>query len=117
MVQEIYPGADMEAVRNRPFIKNTLKENVKMFTAKDLHEKIKQSGECPNIDFWIEHTLVDKFKTNPNNVTISHSILNVNNWTRVGFIDAMNQRGFSVKHVPDQRDGDYYSITYPTQGR
>ena len=88
-----------------------------MFTAKDLHEQINKSNECPAIDFWIENTLVSKFKANPNNVTISSEILRVNDWTRTGFIQAMSERGFSVRYHSDQRDGDYYSITYPPQER
>lgn len=115
MVQEIYPGADMDAVRNRPFIKHVLKENVKMFTAKDLHEKIKQSNEYSNIDFWIANTLVDKFKANPNNVTLYVDVLIINQWTHIGFIKAMSERGFSVRYVFAQAGGDYYSITYPPQ--
>lgn len=87
-----------------------------MFTAKDLHEKIKQANECPAIDFWIEGTLVDRFKANPNNVTVSSDVLKVNNWTRAGFMYAMSERGFSVRYVSEQRDGDYYAITYPPQG-
>lgn len=86
-----------------------------MFTAKDLHERIKQANECPTIDFWIENTLVDKFKANPNNVTLSSDVLRVNKWTRVGFIQAMSERGFAVRYTSDQRDGDYYTVTYPPQ--
>lgn len=88
-----------------------------MFTAKDLHNKIQESNECPQIDFWIENTLVDRFKSNPHNVTVAVSVLKVNNWTKTGFELSMNERGFHVKLVSDQRDGDYYSITYPPQSR
>jgi hypothetical protein len=88
-----------------------------MFTAKDLHNKIKEANECPAIDFWIENTLVGKFKTSPNNVTVDTGLLRVNSWTRLGFESAMSERGFSVQYVSDQRDGDYYTVTYPPQGR
>ena len=88
-----------------------------MFTAKYMDSKIKQTNECPAIDFWIENSLVNQFINNPQNVTVSVNVLKVNNWTRIGFMSAMVQRGFHVKCTTDQRDGDFYTITYPPQGR
>jgi hypothetical protein len=87
-----------------------------MFTAKDVAKLVKESEECPNIDFWIENSLVAQFMARPT-ATVATSILRVNKWSQKGFTKAMQERGFSVDYVSDQRDGDYYTITYPSQER
>lgn len=87
-----------------------------MFTAKDMANLINEANECANIDYWIEHSLSAQFTANPK-AFVATSILRVNKWTQKGFTDAMNKRGFSVKYVSDQRDGDFYTVTYPPQER
>lgn len=87
-----------------------------MFTAKDMANLINETNECANIDYWIEHSLSAQFTASPK-AFVATSILRVNKWTQRGFTDAMNKRGFSVQYMTDQRDGDYYIITYPPQGR
>ncbi|MCY1448080.1 hypothetical protein D9M71_647270 [compost metagenome] len=85
-----------------------------MFTAKDMANLINETNECANIDCWIENSLSAQFTANPK-AFVATSILRVNKWTQKGFTDAMNKRGFSVEYVSDQRDGDFYTITYPPQ--
>lgn len=87
-----------------------------MFTAKDVAKLVKESDECPNIDYWIENSLVAQFMASPK-AFVATSILRVNKWTGKGFNKAMEERGFHVAFQSDQRDGDYYSITYPPQER
>lgn len=87
-----------------------------MFTAKDVAKFVKESDECSNIDFWIENSLVAQFTVNPQ-AYVASSILRVNKWTSKGFTKAMEERGFHVVFQSDQRDGDFYTITYPPQGR
>jgi len=87
-----------------------------MFTAKDVAKLVKENDECPNLDYFIENSLVKQFMASPK-ATVSAAILRVNNWTSKGFMFAMVQRGFNVAFVTDQRDGDFYTITYPPQER
>lgn len=86
-----------------------------MFTAKDIHILVKQSKKCDNIDYWIEYSLAEQFVKSPYKAFVAATILRINNWTQDGFIESMSERGFSVTFVTDQRDGDFYTITYPPQ--
>jgi len=87
-----------------------------MFTAKDVAKLIKENDECVAIDYWIENSLVAQFMESPR-AFVGTAILRVNKWTGKGFTQAMEARGFSVSFQSDQRDGDYYLITYPPQER
>lgn len=87
-----------------------------MFTAKDMANLIKETNECSNIDLWIENCLAYQFKASPK-AYVYTSIVRVNNWSRQGFKEAMAERGFCVEYFNDQRDGDFYTITYPPQER
>lgn len=88
-----------------------------MFTAKDMDGFVKKTGECPNIDSWLENSLSVQFKAGKSSAYVADSIISANKWTRKGFEYAMGVRGFIVEYNSDQRDGDYYRVTYPPQGR
>lgn len=86
-----------------------------MFTAKDIDRIIRKSNECENLDIWIENHLVKQFLQNPDQASVAANVLKINDWTKQGFMDSISARGFSVTFVSDQRDGDFYTITYPPQ--
>lgn len=88
-----------------------------MFTAEDMETKLDKLNHCEGIDVWIETDLYNKFVRFGKVVTLSTSELNKLGWSKSGFTLEMRIRGFSVVYRSDQRDGDYYEITFPPQGR
>lgn len=88
-----------------------------MFTAKDMHNKLKSLEECSGIDEWVEDVLYKEFIRFGSYATISIATIGRNGWNKNGFTLEMRKRGFSLEYKSDQRDGDYYTITYPPQER
>lgn len=88
-----------------------------MFTAKDLHNKLKSLEECHGLDEWIEDVLYKEFIRFEIYAIISTTTIGRNGWNKNGFTSEMRKRGFSLDYKSDQRDGDYYIITFPPQER
>lgn len=88
-----------------------------MFTAKDMEDKLESRNTCNGIDEWIEDILYKKFIQYGKCAIVVTSETGARGWGREGFIREMNLRGFHVKYTSDQRDGDYYEITFPPQSR
>lgn len=65
-----------------------------MFTAKDMDGFVKKTGECPNIDSWLENSLSVQFKAGKSSAYVADSIISANKWTFKGFEYAMGIRGF-----------------------
>lgn len=86
-----------------------------MFTAKDMYLKLKSRNVCNGLDEWIEDNLYQKFIQYGNVAVVRTSDVGSRGWTKEGFINEMNDRGFYVEYKSDQRDGDFYTITYPPQ--
>ena len=86
-----------------------------MFTAKDVDKIIRERNECNGLDVWIENHLVKQFINTPGKATVATNVVKSNGWTNMGFVESMSLRGFSVVVTSDQRDGDFYTITYPPQ--
>lgn len=87
-----------------------------MFTAKDVDSFINKTDECDGLDSWIEDSLVWQFK-HGKIVHISAYEIRARGWLYGCFEYAMGVRGFIVEYNSDQRDGDYYRVTYPPQER
>ena len=88
-----------------------------MFTAKDIANKLKMLDDCQGIDKWVETTLYNKFIQYGHPAIIDNSEITKQGWNKVGFWKEMAARGFSLEYKSDQRDGDYYRITFPPQER
>lgn len=88
-----------------------------MFTAKDMETKLDKLNKCEFIDEWISTDLYNKFVRYGKVVTLSTNELNKLGWSKSGFTLEMRIRGFSVVYRSDQRDGDYYEITFTPQSR
>jgi hypothetical protein len=88
-----------------------------MFTAKDMHNKLKSRNVCNGLDEWIEDILYKKFIQYGNAAVVMVSDIGSRGWVREGFVNEMNSRGFCVEYISDQRDGDYYRVSYPPQER
>lgn len=86
-----------------------------MFTAKDMHKKLKELDVCEGIDAWIETSLYGYFVQYGKTAIVSYRTVQQHGWNEKGFTKEMAIRGFHVKYKSDQRDGDYYEITYPPQ--
>lgn len=86
-----------------------------MFTAKDMHNKLKMLDHCEGLDQWIETALYRAFVQYGNPAIIYTSEITKESWNRTGFLKEMAARGFSLEYKSDQRDGDYYQITFPPQ--
>lgn len=86
-----------------------------MFTASDMLKAINESIVLDNLDQWIENDLKSSFLqwTHRKQVTVSSSLITKNLWEHDSFMQAMRIRGFGISYTPDQRDGDYYTITIP----
>lgn len=88
-----------------------------MFTAKDMYKKLQSRNVCNGLDEWIEDILYKKFIQYGNCAVVTVSDIGSRGWTKEGFTIEINMRGFSVEYKSDQRDGDYYRISYPPQER
>lgn len=89
-----------------------------MFTASDMENKLKQSQVCHGIDAWIENDLFNKFESrSKSSAYINVSVIGNMGWKREAFTNEMNLRGFIVDFTTDQRDGDFYTISFPPQTR
>lgn len=88
-----------------------------MFTAKDMHNKLKMLDDCQGLDKWVETTLYNKFIQYGHPAIIDTSEITKQGWNNSGFTLEMRKRGFSLEYKSDQRDGDFYTITYPPQER
>lgn len=86
-----------------------------MFTAKDMHKKLKALDVCEGIDAWIEEDLYKAFNRFGRVATVNPYVIGQYGWSKKGFIQELSIRGFHVEHKLDQKDGDYYEITYPPQ--
>lgn len=90
-----------------------------MFTAKDMQAKLEEAEECIGLDQWLQTWLFKKFSEFNKRYTtvgVSH-LFTTMGWSEKGFKEQMAKRGFSVVRCSDQRDGDYYEITFPPQER
>lgn len=88
-----------------------------MFTAKDMAAKLQQEQVCVGIDNWLQTFLFKKFSEFNKQYTtvgVTHLFTSMG-WSESAFTNEMAKRGFSVKRCSDQRDGDYYEITFPPQ--
>lgn len=86
-----------------------------MFTAKDMYLKLQSRNTCNGLDEWIEDVLYKKFIQFGNAAVVYPSDIGSRGWTKEGFTTEMSNRGFYVEYKSDQRDGDYYRITFPPQ--
>lgn len=86
-----------------------------MFTAKDMSNKLKELDVCEGIDDWIETGLYNAFIQFGKVATVSSRTVQQHGWNKNGFTKEMRIRGFHVECKSDQRDGDYYQISFPPQ--
>lgn len=88
-----------------------------MFTAKDMAAKLKTLDECEGLDHWIETVLYIKFIQYGHPAIVDSYEITKAGWNNNGWTNEMRKRGFSLEYQTNQREGDYYRVTYPPQER
>lgn len=88
-----------------------------MFTAKDMHNKLKMLDHCEGLDQWIETALYKAFVQYGNPAIVHNSEITKQSWNRSEFFKEMAARGFSLEFKSSSHDADYYRITFPPQER